>query len=198
MTELSQRRAAPIRNRTRRPKPILFRLYGLMLAITVALMLGFGCDLAGVLSVERMSLARQLGLGTAAGLAGVAISRALLWFSWAREMQDSLLELVSGFGIRPQQIFGLTLLNAFAEELLFRGFLQPFLGLWLTSILFALPHVPHRWALLPWPFLAAGMGALFGWLTLLSGSILPAFAAHFVINYFNLHQILGEAEAHAP
>ena len=67
------------------------------------------------------------------------------------------------------------------EEVLFRGFLQPHLGLVVTSVLFGLIHWDK--AMKKYMVLAAGAGLFLGWLTIASGSLLPAIIVHVVNNF---------------
>lgn len=53
------------------------------------------------------------------------------------------------------------ILNGIGDELLFRGILQPRIGIWLSSIVFTLVHMPYDWITLLWT-LAASL--LLGWI----------------------------------
>jgi membrane protease YdiL (CAAX protease family) len=72
-----------------------------------------------------------------------------------------------------------------SEEAGFRGYMQgpmerrygPALGIGITSIVFGLAHLTHG-AFLPAILFDMGWGALYGWLTYRSGSILPAIILH--------------------
>lgn len=76
------------------------------------------------------------------------------------------------------------LLTPIAEELVFRGFLQPLLqapfgrvaSLAMTSLLFGLGHG------LPYALPLTVLGAFFGWLAMRHGSLLPAMLAHALFN----------------
>ena len=130
------------------------------------------------------------GLATAAlgGLTTVAASR---WVSrgtdWGRRLHAEFHTLLGG--LDSPQILLLSLLSAGGEEVLFRGVLQPRLGLWLATLLFAGLHFPLRRALVPWTGFAFGLGLALGALTLWSASLWPAILLHFLVNYFNLHDL---------
>lgn len=83
--------------------------------------------------------------------------------------------------------------SALGEEMLFRGAMQPTLGLGLTSVIFGLAHLPPRRELWPWSATAAVVGLGLGGLYEVTGSILAPVIAHFTINWFNLHA-LAEVE----
>jgi len=80
----------------------------------------------------------------------------------------------------------LAVFSAAGEELMFRGLLQPWIGLWPQAILFGLAHqLPgaSRWVWAIWAFLVGlALGALFE----LSGSLLGPVVAHAVVNGCNL------------
>lgn len=89
------------------------------------------------------------------------------------------------FGALPLgTLLGMALLAGIGEEIVFRGWLQPVLGLWLTSLLFAVLHFPpteYRWSSpLTWGMIAiylpvaVGIGALFAW----RGNLLAPILTH--------------------
>jgi uncharacterized protein len=81
-------------------------------------------------------------------------------------------------------IFILTGIIAFAEEWLFRGVLQPLLGLVITSLIFSLLHVRY----IKKPLLFSIVTLLSFWLGLLyeiSGTIWVPFFAHFLIDFIS-------------
>jgi hypothetical protein len=92
-------------------------------------------------------------------------------------------------GLDSRQILLLALLSAAGEEVIFRGVLQPRLGLWVATLLFGLLHVPVRRSLVPWTLFALAIGLVLGLLTEWSGSLWPAILLHFLVNYFNLHDL---------
>ena len=78
-------------------------------------------------------------------------------------------------------IFFLAVASSVAEEVFFRGLLMPLIGVWGQALLFGLLHPATRrgWSYTAFTFVA---GLAFGYATLLTGSLLPAIAAHFLIN----------------
>jgi membrane protease YdiL (CAAX protease family) len=81
-------------------------------------------------------------------------------------------------------------LSATAEECLFRGTLQPWLGYVPTSILFGLLHfVPIR-VFLPWTAFAMIAGFVFGALFGGTGNLITPIVAHALVNGVNLHLIV--------
>lgn len=92
---------------------------------------------------------------------------------------------------RRRQILWLALLSGLGEELLFRGWLLHDSGLWISSLMFGLIHIPPNRDWWFWPIFATAVGLVFGLLTLTSGTILWAVLAHAGINYLNLNQALS-------
>ncbi len=76
----------------------------------------------------------------------------------------------------------IALLVSVAEEMLFRGAVQHWLGVWGTSLLFTLIHFRylHRWVMVSLVFI---ISVALGWLVEWSGTLTPAVVAHFVIDF---------------
>ena len=79
--------------------------------------------------------------------------------------------------------------SALGEEILFRGAMLDAWGLWVSSLVFALLHIPPKRSLWPWTVSALLLGLGFGVVTLATGNLGAAVAAHFVINLQNLRYI---------
>jgi membrane protease YdiL (CAAX protease family) len=125
-----------------------------------------------------------LGLG---GLA-VTLSRLIVsQFTWARQLHMEFHVVLRG--LTGWQALVIALASAVGEEALFRGAMVPTLGLWLSSVIFGVVHVPVRRGLWPWPLLAFGLGLAFGAIYVRTGDLTGPILAHFVINYFNLRHI---------
>jgi len=127
-----------------------------------------------------------LGVGTVAGLALVVASR---WFTMRSRagaaLADALREALPP--LRRKDAWLLALLSGFGEEALFRGALQPEVGLFWASLLFALVHLVPRRPLLIWSALAGLAGVAFGLLYHWTGQLWAPVAAHVVVNGLNLH-----------
>jgi membrane protease YdiL (CAAX protease family) len=131
-----------------------------------------------------------LGLLAALALGGLVVLASRLAAhrtDWGRALHRELAGVLGG--LASSQIMVLSLLSAFGEEILFRGVLHPRLGLIGAALLFALLHFPARRALLPWSAFALVLGLVLGGLTDLFQSLWPAILLHFLINYFNLHDL---------
>jgi membrane protease YdiL (CAAX protease family) len=136
-------------------------------------------------------LAAAPGFGIALGLAVVGLTRlATRHFQWARDLHASFRDLLGPLTVR--EIVILALASSVGEELLFRGALGPWLGVWLQAAVFALLHVGPGRRFLPWTASAFGLGLAFGLLAKWTGNLGGPIAAHFVINFLNLRYIVAE------
>lgn len=123
------------------------------------------------------------GLGLGLGLA--ATSELFVRFTrWGREIMRVLQELVGG--LHPVDALLLAALSAVGEELVFRGILLPYLGIWGSSALFGAVHFVPRKQLWVWALWAAGAGLAFAWLALETGGLLAPTLAHFTVNALGL------------
>ena len=131
----------------------------------------------------RMAL--SLGLGVA--LAAIVILTTPLLVErtrWARALHEELRPIVEA--LSPTEITLLALSSGFAEELFFRGAMQPVLGLMLTSVVFGAVHTGPRRVFLAWSLWAFVMGLAFGLIFELCGVIWGPVLAHVLINQRNM------------
>jgi membrane protease YdiL (CAAX protease family) len=133
----------------------------------------------------RQSHTYSLCIGIAVGGLVVLSTRFMVSrFEWARRLHSELRPIASS--MTPAGIVVLALLTAFGEELLFRGLLQPWIGLLPQALLFGFLHQirgPSRWVWAGWATL---VGLLLGAIFELSGSLVGPIAAHALINGLNL------------
>ena len=143
----------------------------------------------GMLKVVSWSeFAYGLAAACAAGVVVIAASRAVARRTdWGQALQVEFRQLLGQ--LTSGQILVLALLSGFGEEILFRGVIHAHLGLWMTALLFGAFHFPYRRLMLPWSCFALLMGVVLGLLTTGFNSLWPAILLHFLINYFNLHDL---------
>ncbi len=147
--------------------------------------LAWSLDVPWVAASFPARLAISLTLGVALGQLVVALTPWLVdRASWARALRDELKPLVGD--LSASEIWLLALTSGIAEELFFRGAMQPVLGLWLTSVIFGAVHVGPKRALLPWSIWAFVMGLAFGAIFELTGVLWGPVFAHVWINGRNL------------
>lgn len=168
-----------------------------MVGLTLLLQIALGGEAMGLLGARFALDEVAVSVGVGLGLGVVLLSRlASARFAWARRLDEDFRDKLGG--VDRQQVFALALMSALAEELFFRGFLQGHLGLGLTALLFGLAHLPSRWVHAPWTLAAILMGLALGWLFEVFGSLLPAFLAHFLVNFFNLHSLIPAERRSEP
>ena len=127
-----------------------------------------------------------LGVGVALMVVGLSRVASAAWPA-ARRAEAALADAIG-----PLSLVGCVLLalaSGSAEELLFRGVLQPALGLAATSLLFGVAHVPMRRELAAWPLFAAAVGLLLGWMAEWTGALVAPLVAHVLVNAINLRFI---------
>lgn len=128
-------------------------------------------------------------VGGAVGLLVVWLSRiATKRWQWARDLHGSFKDLLGPLTARDIVI--LALASSVGEEVLFRGALMPWLGIWIQAAVFAMLHVGPGKRFLPWTGMALVMGVGFGELAVQTGTLAAPIAAHFVINFLNLRHIV--------
>jgi hypothetical protein len=76
--------------------------------------------------------------------------------------------------------------SGLAEEMFFRGALQPRVGFVMASLLFGLIHFVPRREFYPWTVFAVIVGFVFGWLFIATGNLVAPIVAHTVVNGINL------------
>jgi membrane protease YdiL (CAAX protease family) len=169
---------------------LILSLYGALALL--ALLISAGRDDIDIYRIEGRSTSLFLALspliGLAVALAVVFLSRfAVHRFVWARRLHTDFRSLLGPLSGR--EILILAVASAVGEELLFRGALQPMIGIWPQAVVFALLHIGPGTRFLPWTLSAFAVGLVFGWLFHATGDLGGPIVAHFAINFMNLHFI---------
>jgi uncharacterized protein len=127
----------------------------------------------------------SLGLGICFGLLlAIGTRYAVPRFAWARDLHRELRPLTHG--LSGVGIAALAVSSSLGEELLFRGLLQPWLGLWLTTLLFGVLHQGAGRSRFVWAGWATLVGLVLGCIFSLTGSLAGPLAAHALVNGLNL------------
>ncbi len=130
----------------------------------------------------------SLALGAAVGLAAVVISDLLTRrYAPLRTLAWELHRLLGPVD-RPSA-FLLAAFSSIGEELFFRAAMQPAFGYIPTSLIFGLVHIGPNRRFRAWTLSAVLMGFAFGGIVVLTGNLLGAILAHFLINFINLQRI---------
>lgn len=139
------------------------------------------------------SLVPALVAGLLVGLAAVGISEVLTrTTSLGEGLADLLGESLAGIG-KADAIL-LALASGLAEEMFFRGALQPSVGLFWASVIFGACHFLPRKELMLWSVYAVAMGFAFGALYEWTGQLIAPIAAHTLVNGINLPRLARRAE----
>jgi len=144
------------------------------------------------------SIPVQLAIGLGYGLLTALAATTIIRRNFFKEEKKFYHRLISQLNLRLGSIIFLSLCAGIAEELFFRGGLQPLLGLWLTSIIFVAIHGylnPYNWRISVYGaamvFFIAGMGYLFREVGLIS-----AMAAHTMLDVVLFLQLTGNVDEH--
>jgi len=136
----------------------------------------------------------DLGLGLLAAALVIAGSALLTERTErGRALAAELASLLGPLGLR--HCLALAALSGVAEEALFRGALQPLVGLVPASLIFGLVHFVPRRELAPWCLFAFAAGLLLGGLFEWSGNLVAPVVAHAGINAVNLRLLAARSSA---
>lgn len=169
---------------------LVIGLYGAMALVGLLIAAGRGNpDVYQLGSPEAWQLLLAPILGLAVGLGVVGLTRlGTRHFQWARDLHVSFHDLLGP--LTTYEITILALASSIGEEILFRGALLPWMGVWLQALVFALLHVGPGRRFLPWTLSALIMGLAFGWIAVWTENLGAPIAAHFAINFLNLRHIV--------
>lgn len=165
--------------------------YALMSLLGVGILAAQGLSVGPTVFGDGQSVLRDTLLGAGAGLAVVLLTWLVRDVGPVKRLSD---ELKGALGGAPSSgaIAVIAVTSAVGEELLFRGALQPLLGLWLTALVFGFLHGGTRPRLYLWAIFAFAAGLLLGWLADWTGNLLAPILCHLTVNFFNLHALGAE------
>lgn len=131
---------------------------------------------------------------TLALILGVHLLSRFAYATWSRLRRGARdIQRLLG-NLSPGQILVVAIASGIGEELLFRGWLMHETGLWISSIIFGIIHIPPSRQWVYWPFFAAAMGLALGWLYTWSGSLVFPIILHAGINFLNLRMLFEKRE----
>lgn len=168
------------------PKTLLYKsflIYGSMGSIGLAVIAFGHKTLTPALGIpaQPKDLLHLLSIGVLG--AGVLLTLSYFfedWFASFRALKALVMHLLGPCSV-PVGLL-LAVLTVYGEELLFRGAMQPFCGLFLTSVLFGLLHMGKDGLLSAWSLWAFLAGLLIGWMYIATGSLWPCLITHFGVN----------------
>jgi len=169
--------------------PLAVPFYGVMLAIALAVAHWSGDALMYARppvgdSSDTWGLTDAV-LGMVIGLAVIVVSRQFTRRTqWGAALADVLADAIGKPGVA--ECIVLAVVSGIGEEALFRGALQPHVGLWAASLIFGLAHFAPRRELWPWTLFAMATGLLLGASFEWTGNLVAPIVAHTLINAVNL------------
>ncbi len=111
------------------------------IALAFVINAAFGDRTLPAVLLEGQPIAAQIGWGVTFGLAISVPSVVVLFFvPLFSSLRRQLLDLVSRLDLDALNPLWISLSAGIGEELLFRGALQPIVGLWWASLIFTLAH----------------------------------------------------------
>ncbi len=172
--------------------PLLRRalvFYTAFLAVAIAWRMGIQRESLLLASAgDSIHWVRDVGLGLGAGVFVIVGSAELTARTRIGEALARALAALLG-PLRIRDCLVLALLSGVAEEALFRGALQPRVGLVWASSIFALAHLVPRREMLPWCAFSLAAGFLLGGLYAATGNLVAPVVAHVAINAVNLRKL---------
>ncbi|NBC83859.1 MAG: CPBP family intramembrane metalloprotease [Bacteroidetes bacterium] len=175
---------------------------GVFLLLALATLLGMGGAGLWLIPVSRdvtiqyfvtglLPLYQQVIVGIVAGLFISFIAWFIISLPFFTREREYYTGLIKPFQLTIIEIFFVAVCAGVGEELLFRGGIQPFLGIWPTSIVFVLLHGyinPAKPALNVYGIFMILSIALLGYLTENIG-ILSSITAHTIIDIILLYKL---------
>jgi len=132
-----------------------------------------------------LALLMQIGAGLLFAISIIILSKwASQRFLWARRLESEFTRIIGVLSTRDIIIMAIS--SGLAEELFFRGAMQPTLGLGLTSLIFGMLHMGPSRQFWPWTVFALLVGLILGWFFEESGTLAAPITAHIVINLVNM------------
>lgn len=170
--------------RTQMVLAMVITLFGLG-GLGLGLMYFFHYDaLRATLTISLPELLKASVIGILYGLVALVPLIMLLQTRFEQEVVAFFARLMRDYRVRTSDIWMLSFCAGIGEELLFRGALQPWMGIWLTAILFVFLHGylnPRNRPLFVYGLILLVVSVGFGYLTALF-QIYPAMLAHAVID----------------
>jgi uncharacterized protein len=133
----------------------------------------------------------QLITGLSFGYISAAIGWKIIETQMLLPVRNFFSNLIQDFNLSFSEIVFISICAGVGEEILFRGAIQPFLGVWLTSIIFVAIHGylnPFNWRLTVYGIFMTIIIAGIGYLKVHFG-LISAIAAHTMIDIFLLYKL---------
>ncbi len=179
------------------PKPLIrvrrfWALCAFAIALAFVINAAFGDGALPTVLIEGQPIGTQIEWGIAFGLALSVPSTVVVFFvPLFSSLRRQLLDLVSRLDLDGLNPLWISLSAGIGEELLFRGALQPILGIWWASFIFTLAHFRSgqfhsmNWQKLIYAASVFVAGLLLGYVFLAIG-LIAAMVMHATVNVVSL------------
>ena len=172
----------------------LATIVGMPLAAIVIDRISDSVDLAtSIIGMHAWWLQILWGLGV--GLVAAFLAQLIINSPLLNKVNKRYANMLGRFELNLSEIAFISVCAGVGEELLFRGALQPLLGIWITSIVFVAIHGylnPKDWRLSVYGAYMTLVIAGIGYLTLTSG-LIASMIAHTVIDVYLLYKLQESA-----
>jgi membrane protease YdiL (CAAX protease family) len=138
----------------------------------------------------------QFIAGLITGALAGAMAKFIISLRWMKNVSHTYANLFGNFRLSWSEIIFISSCAGIGEEILFRGAIQPLLGIFITSIVFVAIHGylnPKKKALFVYGVFMTGVIAFIGWQAERYGLLL-AIVAHTVIDVILLYDLQSTAE----
>ena len=144
-----------------------------------------------LLFVSKSNLPIELVIGSITGLGFGYLAWYIISMPFMSPVLNKYKNLISTFELDLAHIFFVSFCAGFGEEILFRGVLQPNLGVWVTAIIFVAIHGylnPNNWRITVYGiYLTIAIGII-GYLTQYFG-LITAIIAHMMIDVILFYKL---------
>lgn len=141
--------------------------------------------------IGHTALFWQLAMGISLGLFWGFSARALVNTDYMSGIREFFGEIIGSLHLNKGEIWFISCCAGLGEELLFRGALQPFLGVWIAALLFVALHgylTPFNWTLTVYGLFMVIAIATLGYAVNYFG-LLSAVLAHSIIDVILITQL---------
>ena len=135
---------------------------------------------------------QQIGIGLGYGIIAALGAWFIVQRAFLSDTRAFFAKLIQDLNLSILDILFISFCAGFGEEILFRGAMQPYLGIWITAIIFVAIHGylnPKNWRISIYGaymcLVIAGMGYLCDHL-----GIMSAIAAHFAVDVVLLYALV--------
>lgn len=136
---------------------------------------------------ERLGVALAAGAGVVI-LFMVATQLVAMGIQQFQELPENERAQAIGLGVGLSGAFFLALASSVSEEVLFRGFLQPRIGIWAQAVIFSLAHISYVDVVEV--VVTFALALVFGLLYARTKNLWAPIAAHFVFNFLSVIAIV--------